>query len=92
MQCKFKTRDGNRCQERQELRIIPETRRIERIKERGGADDRIIGVADTELPEDGYCYYHHKMMKGMLEPVIGNFTTHDQAKFLLARSEYLENF
>lgn len=81
--CQFKDSAGQYCTENAELHVVEGTRRAERVRFGHELDDRICGVADYEPGR--YCYYHAKLMKGMLAPDKLSMTTTE-------RAEYKENY
>lgn len=67
-QCKFITSQG-RCGQHVEQRAIPGTCRLERVELEGpygGYDDHLLAVSDYEPDSSGLCYYHKKLVEGLL--------------------------
>lgn len=77
--CQFKDSAGQYCEEPAELRVIEGTKRVEHIRLSGDLDDRIVGVADCE--PSNYCYYHAKLLKGMLQPDVVNMTNEEKLSY-----------
>ena len=74
--CQFKDSAGQYCEEPAELRVIEGTKRVVRVRLSGELDDRILGVADYE--SCNYCYYHAKLVAGMLQPDSSNMTLEER--------------
>lgn len=68
-QCKFITSQG-RCEQHVEQRAIPGTCRLERVELEGpcggGGEEHLLAVSDCESDPSGLCYYHKKLVEGLL--------------------------
>ena len=88
--CQFKDSAGQYCEEPAELRAIEGTKRVEHIRLSGELDDRIVGVADYEPLH--YCYYHAKVMKGMIQPDVMNMTMEEQLHQAKTYEKYQQRY